>query len=164
MCYDMSMNIRERKTITWRLLSAFFLLLVEGYAIFSLIRVISLKPDGIVLDSIALGLAIFFPLAQMVIILRGWKKESHLTDIFLNTNGRINTVFLVAAIIASVFAVGLDVLGLVVFLRGDTSITGTCALHVITSIATYLMANCGIYFLYIGMFKKKTLSIEDYAK
>lgn len=164
LCYDICMNIRERKILTWRFISSFLLLLVSGLAGYSMYKIISLGPDGLILDSIAIGLAIFFPLVQMVLLLRGWKKESHLLDIFINTNGRINNVFLVAIIIGTIFGVGLDLLGLIVLLVRENSVTNICALHVIVSIATYLVANCIIYYIFILLFRKKQLTLKDYSK
>ena len=164
LCYHMSMNIRERKVLIWRFISAFLLLLVAGLGGYSLYRVIVLAPEGIILDSIAIGLAIFFILAEIVITLRGWKKESHLLDIFINTNGKVNHVFLVAAIIGTIFGLGLDILGLVVLLVRENSVTGTCALHVITTIASFLLANCIMYYIFIFLFRKKKLTLKDYAK
>ena len=163
MCYDMLMNIRERKTLIWRFCSSFLLILVETLGIFSLIRTFILKPDGIVLNSIALSLTVFFPLAQIVFILKGWKKESHLTDILFNTNNKINNVFLVAVIVGSVFALTLEILGLVVLVTRENTVNQICALYIILTIVTYLFANCGIYFLYISFFRKRKFTIEDLA-
>ena len=159
------MNRREKNIVLWRVLSSLLILMVVALGVFSLIRVIRLAPDGIILDSVALALAIFFPACQIFIILRGGKKESHLTDILFNTNNKVNHVFLVAAIVGTVFSVGLDLLSIIVlFTKEDITTTGVCALHVISTIATYLMVNCAIYYIYITLFRKKKLTIEDYAK
>lgn len=164
MCYDMLMNIRERRTLIWRFISSAFLLLVVAVGVLSLIKVITLAPEGIVLNCIALGLATLFPIGQIVVILRGWKKESHLTDILFNTNNKINNVFLIAISVASAFGLTLAILGMVALFTKENTVTRICALHVILTIVTYLLVNCAIYFLYLLLFKKRKATIEDLAK
>ena len=158
------MNFRVRKIKIYRIVSSILLLLSVGLTAFCLSHVILSWPENIVLDIIALALTASFAIAQIVFILRGKKKESHLLDIALNTDGTINKVFLVFVLVGLALGIGLDILTIVVIFTRINTLQVLCSMYIIMSIATYLLLNCLIYILFIFLFKKRELTLEDYAK
>ena len=158
------MNIRVRKILTYRWLSAALLLLSIGLSTFSLYRVITLKPEKIVLDCIALGLTISFAIAQIVLIMRGWKKESHLIDIAFNNDYTVNKFPMVVTIIGAALGLALDIMAIIVLCTRENTIAVICSMFIILAISSYLLLNTIIYLSFLLIFRKKELTIEDYAK
>ena len=158
------MNIRVRKILTFRWVAAIFLLMSIGLSSFALAKVIMSKPEKLIIDCIALGLVIAFAIGQIILILRGWKKESHLIDIAFNTDYTINKLALVLVIVGTTIAVGLNILTIIVLCTRDNTPAVINSMFIIMSISTYLLLNCSIYFLFVILFKKRELTLEDYAK
>lgn len=158
------MNIRVRKIISYRLIAAILLFLSIGLSSFVTYKVISLKPEKIVLDIIALSLTIAFAIAQIILIIHGKKKESHLLDIAFNTDNTANKLALVIVIIGSLLGIALDILAIVVLCTSADTIAIMCSMLIILSISTYLLMNCVIYFAFLILFRKRKLTLEDYAK
>ena len=158
------MNLRARKIKTYRILSSLLLFLSLGLTGFCLYKIISVRPENIVLDLITLSLTAVFAIAQIIFILRGGKKESHLLDIAFNTDGTINKVFLVFVLVGTTVGLGLDILSLVVLFTRENTLNVFCSMFIIIAISSYLLLNCLIYFLFCLLFKKRELTLEDYAK
>lgn len=158
------MNIRVRKILTFRWVAALFLLMSIGLSSFALANVIMSKPEKLIIDCIALGLVIAFAIGQIILILRGWKKESHLIDIAFNTDYTVNKLALVLVIVGTTIAVGLNILTIIVLCTRDNTPAVINSMFIIMSISTYLLLNCSIYFLFVILFKKRELTLEDYAK
>ena len=158
------MNIRARKIKAYRLSASFLLLLSVGLTGFCLSRVIITRPENIVLDLIALSLTAVFAIAQIIFILRGGKKESHLLDVAFNTDWTVNKVFLVFVLVGTALGLGLDILTIVVLCTRVNTISVYCSMFIIMAIASYLLLNCFIYIIFCFLFKKKVLTLEDYAK
>ena len=135
-----------------------------GLSSFALAKVIMSKPEKLIIDCIALGLVIAFAIGQIILILRGWKKESHLIDIAFNTDYMVNKLALVLVIIGTSVAVGLNILTIVVLCTRDNTPAVINSMFIIMSISTYLLLNCCSYFLFVILFKKRELTLEDYAK
>ena len=158
------MNIRVRKILTFRWVAALFLLMSIGLSSFALAKVIMSKPEKLIIDCIALGLVIAFAIGQIILILRGWKKESHLIDIAFNTDYTVNKLALVLVIVGTTIAVGLNILTIIVLCTRDNTPAVINSMFIIMSISTYLLLNCLTYFLFVILFKKRELTLEDYAK
>ena len=158
------MNIRVRKILTFRWVAAIFLLMSIGLSSFALAKVIMSKPEKLIIDCIALGLVIAFAIGQIILILRGWKKESHLIDIAFNTDYTVNKLALVLVIVGTTIAVGLNILTIIVLCTRDNTPAVINSMFIIMSISTYLLLNCSIYFLFVILFIKRELTLEDYAK
>ena len=158
------MNIRVRKILTFRWVAALFLLMSIGLSSFALAKVIMSKPEKLIIDCIALGLVIAFAIGQIILILRGWKKESHLIDIAFNTDYTVNKLALVLVIVGTTIAVGLNILTIIVLCTRDNTPAVINSMFIIMSISTYLLLNCSIYFLFVILFIKRELTLEDYAK
>ena len=158
------MNIRVRRIKLYHIIATILLLLSIGLTGYSLSQVIIARPENVVLDLIALSLTAVFAISQIVLILRGGKKESHLLDIAFNTDGTINKVFLVFVLVGTALGIGLDILTLVVLFTRENTISVFCSMHIIMAIATYLLLNCFIYIFFTFIFKKRELTLEDYAK
>lgn len=158
------MNIRTRKILTFRIVGSVFLLLSIALTGFVIFKVITLKPEKIILNSIALGLTASFAIAQIVLIMRGWKKESHLLDISFNTDGTINKFALVVVLVGTSLGIALDTMGLVVLFTRENTTEVICSMLIILSISSYLLLNCFIYLLFVFLFRKRELTLEDYAK
>ena len=162
--YNICMNIRLRKIITYRVLSIVFLLVSIGLSAFVLSKVISLRPEKIVLDLIALGLVMAFALGQIILIIRGWKKESALLDVAFNTDNTVNKLALVFVLAGTALGLGLDILTIVVLTTRATTTSLYCSMFIILSIASYLLLNCAIYLAFTLIFRKRELTLKDYAK
>lgn len=158
------MNLRTRKILLYRLLAVLLLLVSLGVAIYALITIISMHPEKIVLDCIALGLTIAFPIAQIVLIIRGRKKESYLLDVAFNTDNTVNKIALAFVFAGTALGLGLNILSAVVLLTRVNTVAVTCSMLIISAISTYLLANCLIYLIFTFIFRKKELTLEDYAK
>ena len=135
-----------------------------GLSSFALAKVIMSKPEKLIIDCIALGLVIAFAIGQIILILRGWKKESHLIDIAFNTDYTVNKLALVLVIVGTTIAVGLNILTIIVLCTRDNTPAVINSMFIIMSISTYLLLNCSIYFLFVILFIKRELTLEDYAK
>lgn len=158
------MNIAERKNLTYRIIAALILLITLGMITFSFIVILQIEKDQLFLDILTLSLTTFFLLAEEVLILRGGKKESNLYKIIFDTNGRVNTVPLIAVTIGVFFGLGLVSLGISVYFVRFDEVTIRTSMLVILSVAVYLVTNCLIYYLYILMFKKREFKLEDLIK
>ena len=157
------MNIQERKNLTYRIVSAFLLLVSLGVTCFSLYSIIVLHSEEIILMLVAISVCALFALLEAIFILKGGKKESVLSKIAFNENGHINNVPLIAVGIGTAFGVGLLGLGISVFLIRDTAMIKSSML-VVMSIATYLLVNCLIYFFFLILFKNRPLDLRDLIK
>lgn len=158
------MNRRTRKIKIYRITSTVLLFLSVGLTAFCMSQVILNRSGNTVLNLIALSLTATFAIAQVVFILRGGKKESHLLDIAFNTDMTINKVFLVFVLLGTALGFGLDILTVVVLLTRVNTVSVYCSMFIIVAIATYLLLNCFIYLLFCYLFKKRELTLEDYAK
>ena len=158
------MNFRIRKIRLYRIVATILLLLSIGLSAFVLAKVIMAKPEKIVLDGIALGLTIAFTIGQIILIIRGGKKESHLLDIAFNSDYTVNKLPFVVVLVGTTFGLGLDILATVVLFTRDNTVAVYCSMLIILAIASYLLLNCLIYLLFTLIFKKRELTLEDYAK
>ena len=158
------MNVQERKNLTYRLLAALILLISAGMIIYTFIVVSRVERDQLFLDILTLSTASFFLLIELFFILKGGKKESNLYKIGFNDNGKLNTVPLIAVVIGSLFGLGLIIMGVSVYFVRYDEVTIRTSMLVILSVAVYLVTNCLIYFLYILMFRKHEVRLEDLIK
>ena len=157
------MNIEIRKTLTYRIVAAFLLLIGLAISGLSLAMVIIYRPEEVILTSITVVLTASFIILQMIFILVGWKKESNLYKIAFNENRHLNNVPLIAVIVGTALAVGLLILGIsVYFIRPEVYIK-TSMLVVIT-ISSYLLLNCLIYYFYLIVFRNRPLNLKDLIK
>ena len=158
------MNISERKNLIYRLLASAILLISAGMIIYSFIVVFKVEHEQLLLDVITLSTAFFFLIVELFFILKGGKKESNLYKIGFNDNGKLNNVPLIAVIVGAVFGLGLIGLGVSVYFVRYEEVTIRTSMLIILSVAVYLLTNCLIYFLYILMFKKREVRLEDLIK
>ena len=158
------MNVQERKNLTYRLLASLILLISGGMVIYAFITIIQTEKEQLFLDILTLSTTSFFLLVELFFILKGGKKESNLYKIGFNDNGKLNTVPLIAVMVGTAFGLGLIALGVsVYFVRYDETTIRTSML-VILSVAVFLVTNCLIYYLYILMFRKREVRLEDLIK
>ena len=158
------MNIQERKNITYRLLASLILLISGGMIIYSFITVLSVEKEQLFLDILTLSTTAFFLFVELFFILKGGKKESNLYKIGFNDNGKLNNVPLIAVIVGTAFGLGLLAMGISVYFVRYDEITIRTSMLVILSVAVYLLTNCLIYYLYILMFRKREVRLEDLIK
>lgn len=158
------MNLTERRNLLYRLLAALILLITAGMITFAFINVIKYETKQLALDILTLSLTSFFLLAEIVLILKGWKKDSLLYKICFEKNGKITTIPLVGVIIGTLFGLGLIALGVSVYFVRFDEVTIRISMLVILSVAVYLVTNCIIFYLYLIMFKKRDLKLEDFIK
>ena len=157
------MNIQEKRSLAWRIVSSVLLLCSMALSIFNFVKVITMDYADIALILISLGIAAVFALFQIVIILKGGKKESNLQKIVFNQNGSVNTLPIFAVGIGTVLGLGITSLGTAVYFIKEEVFT-KMAMLVVLSIGTYLLVNCIIYFIYLIMFKKREFNIYDLIK
>lgn len=157
------MNFEERKNVLFRLIACFLLLIPLAIMIIGLVHIFKTLADGYILSIIALMLSIGFLALEFVVMIRGWKKESSLYKIAFNENQHVNNVPLVAVIVGTLFGAGLVALAITVFFTKNEEPSRTSML-VVLSIATYLLINCIIYFIYVVMFKKRPLDLKKFIK
>lgn len=158
------MNIRIRKIIAYRLIAIASLLVSVGLSSYALAVVIMAKASNLILNCIALGLTIAFAIAQIILISSGKKKESKLIDIAFNNDYTVNKLGLVIVLVGTTIGVALDVLSIIVLCVRENTATVTCSMFIIMAISSYLILNCLIYFVFLILFRKKELTLEDYAK
>lgn len=157
------MNAAERKIVLFRLISSFILLLPLGLAGLSFALVISFNPEELVLLVISLVAVSAFNIFEIILLLRGWKKESNLYKIAFNTNGSINNIPIFAVGAGTLFGVGLTSLGTVVFFVRE-EVTIKSSMLVVLTVGVYLLLNCIIYFIYLIMYKKRELDLRELIK
>ena len=159
----MRMNFQERKNLIFRLISV---LLISGALVFDIfiaIYIFSHKSSNQIVSGIGCILAALMMIFESILILRGWAKENVLYKIAFNPNGKLNNVPFIAVWVATVFGVGLTILGSLLhyFRHEEPFITSS---YVILLVAIYLLVNCLSYFLYCFMFKKREIKLEDFIK
>ena len=157
------MNFEEKKNVVFRLIAGFLLLIPLGLIVFGLIHLFQTLADGYVISIIAFMTTATFLLLELVVILKGWKKENSLSKIAFNENQNINNVPLVAVIVGTIVGVGLTALAISVYFVRDSEPFKTSML-VVLSISVYLLVNCIIYFIYIFIFKKRPLNLRNFIK
>ncbi|MBO4703275.1 MAG: hypothetical protein J5617_00385 [Bacilli bacterium] len=158
------MNVQERKNLTYRLLASLILLISAGMILYTFVVVLQIEHEQLFLDILTLSTTSFFLLVELFFILKGGKKESNLYKIGFNDNGKLNNVPLIAVMVGTAFGLGLIGLGVsVYFVRYDETTIRTSML-VILSVAVFLVTNCLIYYLYILMFRKREVRLEDLIK
>ena len=157
------MNFEEKKNVTFRLIADFLLLIPLAFIIIGLIHVFKTLAEGYIISIIALMLSAAFLTLEFVVVLKGWKKENSLYKIAFNENQNINNVPLVAVIVGTVFGAGLTTLAISVYFIRNSEPFKTSML-VVLSIASYLLVNCVIYYIYILMFKKRPINLKNFIK
>lgn len=158
------MNFSERKNLTYRIIASLILLISAGMTAFAFITVIQIEKDQLFLDILTLSLVSLFLILEVIFILRGGKKESHLYKICFEDNGHLNSVPLIAVGIGNLFGLGLVILGICVYFKRFNEISIRTSMLVILSVAVYLLVNCLIYYLYLVMFRKREVRLEDLIK
>ena len=157
------MNFSERRILLFRFIASFLITISIGFIVVAFIGVYNLQGEDIILSYIALILTAAFAVFEIIIIMRGWKKQSNLQNIFFTETERVNTVPLFAISIGTAMGLGLTVLGCVVFfVRDDPTIKS--AMLVVAPIGFYLLVNCFIYYIYLIMFRKRELDLRDLIK
>lgn len=159
----MRMNFQERKNLIFRLISILFIFGALGFDIFIAIYIFSHKSSNQIVSGIGCILAALMMIFESILILRGWTKENLLYKIAFNHNDKLNNVPFIAVLVATVFGVGLTILGSLLhyFRHEEPFITSS---YVILLVAIYLLVNCLSYFLYCFMFKKREIKLEDFIK
>ena len=157
------MNFEEKKNVIFRLIACFLLLIPFTLMILGLIHVLKTLAEGYIISIIALMLSMAFLVLEFVVILKGWKKESALYKIAFNENDHINNVPLIAVGLGTALGIGLLALSIsVYFLRNSKPFKSS--MLVVLSIATFLLVNCVIYYIYLIMFKKRPLNLRNFIK
>ena len=157
------MNIRTRRNIAYRLISGALLLLPTILMVFAIIGIIKGDAENKVLPLIAIFVTITFSIGEAVVLFIGRKKELALNAIAYNENNRVNNLFLVPVIVGTLFSIAMITICSITFFTKEGEPYYTSSL-VIISIGLYLFINCLIYYLFLIMFRKRKLTIEDFAK
>ena len=156
----MHMNYSERRNIFYRLISVGLISISLALDVYAFIKVLEFNAEDKILTIVALSLAMAFTVLEIVVILKGWKKDSNLFKIAFNESDRVNNVPLVAVIAGTVFGLGLTILSVVIYLIKEEVDTKN-AMIIIMAIAVYLLVNCIVYYLFLLIFKRRNLNIKD---
>ena len=158
------MNFEERKNLSYRILASLILLITAGMIALTFVTVIQIEKKQLFLDIVTLSLTLFFLIIELVIILKRGKKESFLFKIAFEPNERVNHVPLIAVIFFLLFGLGLIGLGVSVYFVRFNEVSIRTSMLVVISVAVYLVTNCLIYLLYLLMFKKRGVKLENLIK
>ena len=158
------MNIQEKHNVLFRLISCSLILSDLGLMIYTLILIIQLQPEQMWLNIATVALAIIFIVFELILFIMGGKKDSFLYKIIFNENKHINNVPLIAAGVASAVGLGLIVLGTVVYFLRFNEVMHRINMLVIICVASYLVVNCLILFIYAIIFKDRPVKLEDLIK
>ena len=157
------MNRIERKNILFRLIAGTLLLSSCALMLYALIKVIYGDNPDKVLPCIAIAMAVFFAILEAIFILIGCKKEVKLIRIAFNENGKINHVGIFGVGFGTLLGLVLVILPIILLAKSSAEPQLTPS-FVILSIGTYLLINCIVYWIFIWIFKKRELTLEDYIK
>ena len=157
------MNFEEKKNVIFRLIAGFLLLVPMVIIVLGLIHLFKTLAEGYIISIVAFMFTAAFLLLELVVILKGWKKDNSLSKIAFNENQNINNVPLVAVIVGTAVGIFLTALSISVYFIRDTEPIKTSML-VVLSIGSYLLINCLIYFIYILIFKKRPLDLRNFIK
>ena len=158
------MNFEEKKNLIYRILASLILLITAGMLTFAYIKVIRDEKAQLFLDLVTLTMTSFFLIVEVILILRRGKKESFLFKIAFEPNERVNHVPLIAVAFGCLFGLGLIAMGVSVYFVRYNEVSIRTSMLVVISVATYLVTNCLIYFLYLLMFKKRGVKLENFIK
>lgn len=154
----------EKKTIVFRCISLLFitlsLILACLFLVFSFTKAYEIN---LFLHRLSLIVLTSFCLIEIVLISIGFKKPLMLQDIVFEHNGDFNKVGLTVSISASVVGVALFIPSLI-WMFIDVSAQMYFAAFLILPCSVLLLANCGLYFIYMSMFKTKELTIDYLSK
>ena len=157
------MNIWEKRNLTYHLTSAAIILLNLGFDAYVLSYVIMNGVDNITVSLVACIAAALMMIFEIVIFLRGGKKDSVLYKIAFNPNEKINNVPLIAVSIFAFIGLGFIVMGTLLNVLKHVEPFVSTSL-IILVVAVYLISNCLIYYLYCLMFRKREFKLEDLIK
>ena len=159
----MHMNILDRKNVLHRILTSIIVGCNLAFTLYVIVYLFKNKPQNFVVSLIACFFAALMMIFEIVITLKGWKKESSLYKIGFNPNGTINNIPIIALIVASIFGSGLLLLSILlnVFKHFEPNISTS---FVIMIASIYLLSNILIYLIYIFMFKKREVNLKSLIK
>lgn len=157
------MNSRERKVVTFRLISAFLILLSLGFVGYVFSYVIMTDSSNKVVSIITCVVASLFMILEIIGVLYRWRKESYLYRIAFNNNETINNIPLIPIGIFFLFGTGLIIMGAVLNVTKDSEPFISTSLIVI-AVGLYVVLNCFIYYLYVFMYKKREVNLKDLIK
>ena len=109
------MHIQERKNILFRIIATCILVLSLSIDAYGIYKIATFRPEAIVLDIIAIGATIIFCIFEIIVILRGGKKDSNLYKIAFDEKDRVNSVAFVAVLIGTSIGLALTILSIVVY-------------------------------------------------
>lgn len=156
------MNITYKNNIKYRVIASILLLLSLGLIGFSIFYVFQSTDNEKVLTLITLFLTAAFCILEIILIIKGGKKDLALYKIAFNENQSLNNVPLIAVIVGSVFGLGLTILGIILFITKQNEPMTLSSSLVILSVSVYLLINCIIYFIYLIIFRKKPVNLKDF--
>lgn len=157
------MNSSERKVVTFRLISAFLILLSLGFVGYVFSYVIMTDSSNKVVSIITCVVASLFMVLEIIGVLYRWRKESYLYRIAFNNNETINNIPLIPIGIFFLFGTGLIIMGAVLNVTKDSEPFISTSLIVI-AVGLYVVLNCFIYYLYVFMYKKREVNLKDLIK
>ena len=157
------MNSSERKVVTFRLISAFLILLSLGFVGYVFSYVIMTDSSNKVVSIITCVVASLFMILEIIGVLYRWRKESYLYRIAFNNNETINNIPLIPIGIFFLFGTGLIIMGSVLNVTKDGEPFISTSLIVI-AVGLYVVLNCFIYYLYVFMYKKREVNLKDLIK
>lgn len=154
------MNIEEKRIVRYRVIAVLFFLIPLGLIVYTSINVFPNFNNDLILLVAGIILTLAFVVLEVTMLIKGGKKPLHIYKIAFNENDTINNVPLIAVSVGSVISTILIVIGSIAHVVNNELKVKLGMLIVIT-IASYLLVNCIIYFLFVIMLKKRPLTLKD---
>ena len=157
------MNFEEKRNVRYRVVASLILLIPLALIVNAAILVFKNLYEDTWIALAAIGVVSFFEILELVLLLKKPKKELIIYPIAFNKNDTVNNIPLIAVGVGTALGIGLVTLSLIVFfINGDSIIK--MSMGVVLAIASYLLANCVDYIIFIPMLRKKQVTLQDLSK
>ncbi len=157
------MNIEEKRNTAYRIVASLILLVPLAFVVNAVILTIKNPYDETWIAIAAIAVTSFFLIGELVLLLKNIRKPLIIYNIAFNRNDTLNNIPLIAVIVGLILGTGLMVLGFIVFFTNPDSII-KLSMSIVIAIASYLVANCVNYFIFIPMLRKRKVTLQDLSK
>lgn len=153
----------NQKIVLFRTLAILLLSAPFGIAIWFVARYFQIDAKSFGLHIFATIVMAVFTLFEMFVLAKNMKKKPIIQDLAFNDNKKVNLTALIFVGIGGLIGLaGTLVFGIMYFFQ--TLVQNQTAFMLLFNIFLYLFLNCGIFLMYIPLFKEKKFKIEDLLK
>lgn len=152
-----------KKIVLYRLLAILLLLVPFGICIWFIVWYAQNNPAQFGIHLFTTALMIFFILLQIVLLAKNIKKPLAIYDIAFNENKTVNMTAVVVIIVGCVIGLALSItMGILCFMKTEPTDKGVVML--LFNIFIFMFFDCGIFLLFVPMFKEKKFDVRDLLK